>query len=255
MSETRRKAVRLTIDGRSIDAEEGKTILEVAREHGIEIPRLCYHPGLEPIGACRMCIVEITKPGWNGRKRLETSCNYLIEEGLIVDTQNPVVRKNRKMLLDLLLARVPDSDVIRQLAAEYGLHDTNFPKRKDADNCILCMICVRICEAIDVCAIAPLYRGPDRIVGVPHKDDCIGCLACALSCPTNAIPFEEFDNKRRIWEKEFDLVRCKVSGEPIGTPEQIEHFAKRCGLPKEDFLKSDSARKKETAAKDARLRI
>ena len=255
MSETKRKTVRVTIDGREVDAEEEKTILEVAKEYGIEIPALCYHPGLEAIGACRSCIVEISKPGWNGHKKLVTSCNYFVEEGLIVETQSPVVRTNRKMLFNLLLARVPNSDLIRQLAAEYGLHETSFPKREDADNCILCMICVQICEAIGVCAIAPLYRGPDRIVDVPHTDDCIGCLACALSCPTEAIPFEDVGNKRRIWEKEFDLVRCEISGEPIGTPEQIEYFAKKYDLPKEDFLKSDNVRKMETAAKGARVHI
>lgn len=255
MNKTKRKTIRLTIDGREIEAEKEKTILEAAREYGIEIPSLCYHPGLEPISACRLCIVEISKPSRNGKKRLVTSCTYLVEEGLIVETQSPVVRRNRKMLLELMLARVPDSDVIRQLAAEYGIHETRFPKYEDADNCILCMICVRICEAIGVSAIAPLYRGMDRYVDVPYTDDCIGCLACALSCPTNAIPFEEVGNKRRIWKKEFDLIRCEISGEPIGTREQIEHFAKRCDLPVEDFLKSDKARKMETAAADARVRI
>ncbi len=255
MSETKLKTVRVTIDDRSIDAEEGKTILEVAQECGIQIPTLCYHPGLEPIGACRSCLVEISQPKRNGHKRLVTSCNYFVEEGLIVETQSPVVRTNRKMLFNLLLARVHDSDLIRQLAAEYGLHETSFPKREDADNCIMCVICVRVCEAIGVNAIAPLYRGQDRIVGVPHADDCIGCLACALSCPTEAIPFEESDDKRRIWEKEFDLVHCEVSGEPIGTPEQIEYFAKRYDLPKEDFRKSDKVRKMETAAKGARVKI
>jgi len=255
MIEEKRETVRVTIDGRSIDAERGKTILEVARETGIEIPSLCYHPGLEPFGACRLCVVEITKPGWDGWKKLVTSCLYPVEEELIVDTRSDEVRENRKVVLDLLLARVPDSDVIRQLAAEYGIHDTTYTKRENADTCIMCTICVRVCDAIGRSAIATLSRGPDKYVDVPDKDACIGCLACAMSCPTDAIPFEQFGGKRRIWGKEFDLIQDEVTGEPLGTPEQIEHFAARSGLPREYFLKSDKVRKKETAAAFARVQF
>ncbi|MDP8205061.1 MAG: 2Fe-2S iron-sulfur cluster-binding protein [Candidatus Electryonea clarkiae] len=256
MPKDRSEKVRVTIDGRSIDAEKGKSILEVARECGIEIPSLCYHPGLESFGACRLCVVEITKPGWEGWKKLVTSCLYPVEEELIIDTRSEEVRENRSVVLDLLLARVPESDVIRQLAAEYGIHDTSYTKREDADTCIMCTICVRVCDAIGANAIATLSRGPDKYVDVPDKDACIGCLACALSCPTNAIPFEEFVNgKRKIWGREFDLVYDEISHEPIGTPEQIDHFAEKSGLPKEYFLKSDKVRKKETAVTFARVQF
>jgi bidirectional [NiFe] hydrogenase diaphorase subunit len=247
--------ISLSIDGNSIEVEEGTTILQAAGELGIKIPTLCYHPGLETIGACRLCVVEISKLEWNGHKKLEPSCLYVVEDGLIVNTQTSMVRESRKMLLNLLLARSPDSEVIRKLADEYGIHETSFPKRKDADNCILCMTCVQICEAIGVNAIAPLYRGPNRVVDVPRPDDCIGCLACALSCPTNAIPFEETDDKRRIWGKEFDLVRCWASGEPIGTLEQIWHFAKRSDIPIDSFLKSDKVREREDAAESVGVKI
>ncbi len=151
----KKEMVRLTIDGRSIDAEKGRTILEVAREVGVEIPSLCYHPGVESFGACRLCVVEISKPGWNGGKDLVTSCLFPVEEDLIVDTRSEEVRENRKVVLDLQLARVPHSDVIRQLAAEYGVHDTSYEKREDADNCILCGLCVRVCEAV----------GRDNVIG------------------------------------------------------------------------------------------
>ncbi len=247
--------VRLTIDGRSIDTEPGKTILEVARENGIEIPSLCYHPGLESFGACRLCVVEITKPGWDGWKKLVTSCLFPVEEDLIVDTRSEEVLENRKVVLDLLLARVPDSDVIRQLAAQHGIHDTTYTKRENADTCIMCGICVRVCDAIGCSAIATLSRGPDKYVDVPNKDACIGCLACAMSCPTEAIPFTEVGGKRIIWDKEFDLVQCTATGEYIGTQEQIDHFAKKSGLDKSYFEKSDMARKKETAAAFARVQF
>ncbi len=249
------ETVRMTIDGKSVDAEKGKTILEVAREIGIDIPSLCYHPGLESFGACRLCVVEITKPGWDGWKKLVTSCLYPVEEELIVYTNSEEVVENRKVVLDLQLARVPDSDVIRQLAAQYGIHDTSYKKRENADNCIMCTICVRVCEAIGANAIATLSRGPDKYVDVPEKDACIGCLACAMSCPTGAISYTEENGKRTIWGKEFDLVRCINSGIPLGTQEQIDHFAKKSGLSPDYFTKSDKQRKKETAAAIARVML
>ena len=69
----------LIIDGREVQAEEGQTVLEVARENGIEIPTLCYHPLLEPLGACRLCVVEVIRRGWS---RIETSCTYPAWDGL-----------------------------------------------------------------------------------------------------------------------------------------------------------------------------
>jgi len=248
MSEAKGETIRVTIDGHPFDGEKGKTILDVARQHGIVIPTLCFHPGIEAIGACRLCVVEITKPDWGGWKKIVTSCLYPIEDNLIIDTKSDKIRENRKAVLELLLARVPNSDVIRKLADEYGIYETSYTRRENADNCILCGICVRVCDAIGRSAITFLSRGPDKYVDMPEPDACIGCLACALNCPTGAIPFEEADNKRRIWGREFDLVGCWGSGEPIGTPQQIEHFAKRSGLPIESFLKSAKVREKEAAA-------
>ncbi|MBD3165759.1 2Fe-2S iron-sulfur cluster binding domain-containing protein [bacterium] len=255
MSDNGKTTVRMTIDGRSIDAPVGATILEVARANGIDIPSLCYHPGVEAFGACRLCVVEITKPNWEGWKKLVTSCLYPVEEELIVSTRSEEVIENRRVVLDLQLARVPDSDVIRQMAAKYGIHDTSYEKRKDADTCIMCTICVRVCEAIGANAIATLSRGPEKYVDVPNIDACIGCGACALSCPTDAIPMTEENGVRHIWDKDFELVRCEVSGEPIGTPEQIKHFAEKSGLPESYFTKSDRQRKKETAADLARVML
>ncbi|MDP8206889.1 MAG: 2Fe-2S iron-sulfur cluster-binding protein, partial [Candidatus Electryonea clarkiae] len=228
---------------------------EAARENDIEIPTLCYHPGLESIGACRLCLVEVAKSSRPGRKRLVTSCLFPVENGLIVDTQSNVVRQHRKIVLKLLIARVPDSDVIRRLADEYGVQESRYVEREDADKCIMCGTCVRVCNAMGANALVTLSHGLDKYVDVPNKNACIGCLACALNCPTNAIPFEETDGKRRIWGKEFDLVRCWASGEPIGTLEQIWHFAKRSDIPIESFLKSDKVREREDAAESVGVKL
>src|SRR3972149_9961827 len=97
------KEVTLRIDDKEIRAKEGATILDVARKMGIDIPTLCYSSALEPFGACRLCSVEIVDK--RGRKRIVTSCNYPVEEGLVVYTGSEKVLKTRKLLLELLLAR------------------------------------------------------------------------------------------------------------------------------------------------------
>jgi bidirectional [NiFe] hydrogenase diaphorase subunit len=90
--------VKLTIDGREIEAEKDQTILQVARDNGIDIPTLCYNESIEPYGACRLCMVEISR---NGRTRLVASCMYQVEEGLDVKTSSPRVLDNRRIILEL----------------------------------------------------------------------------------------------------------------------------------------------------------
>src|SRR4030043_1821823 len=110
--------ITLNIDGRAFKAEEGQTILQVARENGIDIPTLCHHEAIEPYGACRLCIVEITR---GRRTRIVTSCLYPVEEGLKVQTNSLRVMQNRKMLVELLLARCSKNKVIRELASQFGI--------------------------------------------------------------------------------------------------------------------------------------
>ncbi len=250
MSEAKtNETVHLTIDDREVDAPKGAMILDVARGMGIDVPSLCAHPALEPFGACRLCVVEIQKPGWDDwYKQLVTSCLYPVEEGLKVWTDSDEVRQNRSVVLDLQMARVPESDYIKQLAADYGVTETSYTPRDTDDTCIMCTICVRACEAIGRSAIATLSRGPDKYVDVPNKDACIGCLVCAKLCPTDAIPFVENDNgKRRIWDKEFDLVTDERTGEVLGTPEYLSHVQKRAegnGLVWPETMKQESAKVK-----------
>ena len=115
--------VTLTIDGREVQAEEGKSILEVARDNNISIPSLCYHEGVDPYGACRLCMVEIVS---RGRERLVASCLYPVEDGLVVRTATPTVIHARKMILELLIAQCPTSKTLQDLAAQMGLEKVRF---------------------------------------------------------------------------------------------------------------------------------
>jgi heterodisulfide reductase subunit A len=180
--------ITLTINGQEIQAEEGQTVLEVARANGFEIPTLCYHPLLEPYGACRLCTVEIQR---GNRVSLETSCTYPAADGLVVETKSPRVMEVRKMLLGLMLSRCPNVPLIQALAREYGVFEPPFPTDTPEEDCILCGLCVRVChEIVGAKAINFADRGIGREVGPPFLEktrDCIGCGACTIICPTGAI--------------------------------------------------------------------
>jgi NADH dehydrogenase/NADH:ubiquinone oxidoreductase subunit G len=227
------KTINLEINGRFFQAVEGMTILELARREDIPIPTLCHHDALEPFGACRLCLVEITHPDWKGWKGLVTSCLYPVEEGLQVTTDNAEIHEARKTILDLLLARCPGSDVIRKMAAEYGVTATSFKKNELDTTCILCGLCVRVCAVKGCSAISTAGRGIQKRISIPFKQpppDCIGCASCAHICPTNTIKFEDKDGVRKIWGHSFEMARCESCGRPIMPEKQVEFEAKRSGL-------------------------
>jgi heterodisulfide reductase subunit A2 len=195
--------VTLEIDGKEVRAKEGTTILEAARSVGIDIPTLCYHRALTPYGGCRLCTVEIFR---GRRSRIVTSCVYPVEEGLVVKTKSDTVIRDRKMLIELMLARAPKAKVIQDLAKEYGVEKTRF-KIEDPENlCILCGLCTRVCEErIGVSAINFVGRGIERKVQTPFQgtldinfDVCIACGSCASVCPTGAIKLEDMTKKKPI---------------------------------------------------------
>ena len=242
--------IQLKINGRTYMANEDETILDVARRNGIDIPTLCYHEGVESWGGCRLCLVEITKESWNGWTNLVTACLYPAQNELIVQTSSPDVLKFRAAVLDLLLARCPDSDVIRELAGEYGIESTSFSPREKKDNCILCGLCTRICDTLGASAIATVHRGRNKEIGAPFDEpplDCVGCLSCAMNCPTDAISYDERNHKRKIWNREFDLISCPVCGVEHITREQADFLVSRNDLDPEEVVICDTCRRKAMA--------
>ncbi|MBW1997546.1 MAG: (2Fe-2S)-binding protein [Deltaproteobacteria bacterium] len=191
--------VRLKINGREVEVEKDSTVLQAAKKLGIEIPTLCHHDALSPYGSCRLCVVEIRKRGRSG-SRIVTSCNYPVEEGLDVETDSDRVLKDRKIVMELLLARCPDVKVLQEMARHMGIEKPRFSL--DHSTCILCGLCVRVCEeTIGASAISFVSRGVDEDVSTPYdisSDVCIGCGTCARVCPTGAITVETIEDVMRI---------------------------------------------------------
>ena len=247
--ETGRK-VTIEIDGQPVEARTGEFLLAAARRAGIEIPAICQHEAVEPAGACRMCLVEITKASWNGWTRLVTACLYPVEKDLVVRTRSDAVMEGRKVLVDLWLARCPDSAYVQKLAAEHGVAKTSFqPADAPTDQCILCGLCVRVCEKLGPAAINTVNRGGRKKVAGPFDGpppDCIGCAACAEVCPTSCIKVVEKDGTRTIWERTFALLKCTGCGRSLVTVDEARYFAQKGGLSEKYYQLCDRCKRLET---------
>jgi len=186
------KNMKLEIDGKVVEAEEGTTILQAARKAGVDIPTLCYNENMVSYGACRLCMVEIS--GRNNKKRLVASCVYPVENDLVVKTESAQVVKIRKMILELLLARCPTGP-IETLAKKYGITKTRFPVENTG--CVLCGLCVRYCAEVKKAdAIGFIGRGVERDVAfLPEVASkvCPSCRECFTLCPGGKVVTESLD--------------------------------------------------------------
>jgi iron-only hydrogenase group A len=203
--------VKIEINNRPLEVEAGKTILEAARHAGINIPTLCHIEGMTPTGACRICVVEV-----EGMPSLIPSCSFPVNEGMKVHTHSPRALQARKTIVELLLANHPDDCLfcvrnnqcqLQDLSAELGVRARRYQGEKsrytedvsspsivrDAEKCILCGKCVRVCEEVQgVSAIDFIDRGSHAHIGSAFEEglnlsSCINCGQCILVCPTGAL--------------------------------------------------------------------
>jgi bidirectional [NiFe] hydrogenase diaphorase subunit len=223
--------VHLMVNGKPVCVPQGTLLLEAVQTAGVELPTLCYHEGLAPYGACRLCMVAITKP----RSGLVASCTYPAEEGLVVETDDPQAAAARRLALEFLLGHHPQADVIRQMASREGVTTSRFdaPRPEQANElCVLCGLCVRVCrEAIGANAISFVGRGSQRRVSTPfdmQSEACIGCGACAEICPTGAVQMEDRGNKRILhtWNTVVELRACPEC-ERFFAPERMAFLKER----------------------------
>jgi heterodisulfide reductase subunit A len=217
--------ITLTIDNKKVEVEEGTTVLQAAEKLGIKIPTLCHHRSLAPYGACRLCLVELTD---SRGSIIQASCVYPAQEGLVVQTDTERVLKTRRIMLELLLARCPDSARIKEMAQEMGIEESRFPKKNE--DCILCGLCMRVCEErMGVGAVSFFNRGSARKVSPPygkHSPICVTCGACKVVCPTDAVDLSEVTlNKPRPIPSEYDMGLVKRSSIYIPFPQAIPKVA------------------------------
>ncbi|MBV8847042.1 MAG: NADH-quinone oxidoreductase subunit NuoG [Bryobacterales bacterium] len=215
------ETVQLTINGREIEAEKGKLLIEVARENGIEIPAFCYYEGLSLQAACRMCLVEVEKT-----PKLQVGCTLPVAAGMVIHTESPTVQQARKGTLEFLLTNHPlDCPVcdkggeceLQDMVFRYGAGESRFTERKlhvpekqwspvvffDAPRCILCYRCVRVCnEGMGVNALGIAERGVRAEIVPNHHDylECDECGACIDICPVGALTSGIYRYQTRPWE-------------------------------------------------------
>jgi NADH dehydrogenase/NADH:ubiquinone oxidoreductase subunit G len=214
--------VELTIDGVQVTAPAGAAVLDAARRAGRAVPGLCHHEAVAAIASCRLCLVEVLRPGKDW-VQLTTACDYPVSAGLVVVTDSARIRAHRAMNLQLLLRRAPDAPVLRALAADLGVTAPRFAPLAGAPlpGCILCELCVRVCSALGYNALAAIGRGEGKHVGPAFGQkealDCVGCGSCVEACPTECIPMTDTATTRTIWGRTFDLTACERCGRPITT--------------------------------------
>jgi formate dehydrogenase alpha subunit len=202
----------LTINGQSVQTYKGATVLEAARNAGVNIPTLCHLADLTPEGSCRICVVEV-----EGARGLVTACTYPVSEGMIVRTNSAAIREARKSVVELLLANHPQECLtcqrnldceLQTLANKLGVRESLFKGERrqfaiddnnpfiirDNNKCILCGRCVRVCQEVQCCntlewtergfntKVAPAFDEP-----MVDSSSCVFCGTCVSACPVGAL--------------------------------------------------------------------
>ena len=212
--------VNLMIDGKQISVKENTTIMEAAAQNGIPIPKLCYLKGINEIAACRVCVVEL-----EGKEKLITSCNNVAEEGMVIYTNSPKVRRHRRTTVELILSQhdcqcvscarsgncslqsvandLNILDIPYKAMLERQPWDKKFPLIRDSSKCIKCMRCVQVCEKVQGLGVWDVEgTGSRTTVNVAgHKSireaDCALCGQCITHCPVGAL--RERDDTEKVW--------------------------------------------------------
>lgn len=221
----------MTINGKVVVADNGKTILEAALANGVYIPHLCYHPALTPSGACRLCLVEV-----EGMRGVVTACTTPVAEGMVVYTETPLTSRLRKAALELILLEHPLDCLVcpknlrceLQAVAQYiGVDGLSIQKRViepkindknpliliDSSKCILCGRCVSVCDEVrKVGALTFINRGKETKVGTFFNSSladagCRFCGACVEVCPTAAL-MDKDNAWRTLAEREAKILPC-----------------------------------------------
>lgn len=213
--------VNFTLDGMELRVEEGTTIMQAAKNIGIEIPHLCYLKDLNEIAACRVCVVEI-----EGKDKLITACNNVVEEGMVIYTNSPKVVLDRKRTVELILSQhdyrcatcvrsgncslqklsndLNIQDVMYKQEIEHQPWNKNFPLIRDSNKCIKCMRCIQVCDKMQSLNIWELEgTGSRTTVNVSNSrtiedSDCSLCGQCITHCPVGAL--RERDDTDKLWE-------------------------------------------------------
>jgi NADH-quinone oxidoreductase subunit G len=230
--------VKLTIDGREVQAAPGTLVIDAAKKNGIEIPAFCYYEGLSLQAACRMCLVEVEK-----MPKLMTACTLPVAEGMIVRTETPQVASARKYMLEFLLTNHPlDCPVcdkggeceLQDMVFRYGAGESRFTDEKvhtpekqfspvvffDAPRCILCFRCVRVCnEGMGVGALGVINRGVVSEIA-PNVGDHLECDECGMCidiCPVGALTSGAYRYQTRPWEMTHVGTICTHCGDGCKT--------------------------------------